>query len=266
MIPVISPFAQSRSRIFAAPKSKTWRLVTVILLSALLTSCLAWMRAYQTYLQLDEFDKHFSVEAKDDFTLHFKHPILLSEDFVTLSKLRASESVKLDNGRRWRYLFKKVDEQGTILKPETSFFFDLKFNRLQQLTSWTFSPLFLQIAPANFLETSLRSMAGANINEGEQHLRTNPELIKKISAQLPLKDHVVAQLGEPLAITSEKDTEIYRYHFMLQTAVIEKGYEDRALNAVHLTFDLKTHELVKMSGRFAGLKVSINYRNYQDGS
>lgn len=246
-------------------KSKAWKISVIVLFSILLTGCLAWFRAYQTYLQLNEFDKNFAIKVKEDFTLEFKNPILFSEDFVTMSKLRASESWPLEHGRVWRYLFKKVDEQGNILQPEISFFFDLQFNKHphQQLVAWTFSPLFLQIAPANFLEASLRSIAGADINEGAKQLRTNPESIKKIVGQLPLKDHVVAKLGAPLEIITETETEVYRYHFMLQTTVIEKGYEDRALNAVRLTFDLKTHELVKMSGRFAGLKVSINYRNYQ---
>ena len=48
------------------------------------------MRAYQTYLQMNEFDRNFSIIAKDDFTVHFKNPKLLSEDFVSLAKLHAS--------------------------------------------------------------------------------------------------------------------------------------------------------------------------------
>ena len=56
--------------------------------------------------------------------------------------------------------------------------------------------------------------------------------------------------------------EVYLYHFLLQTDEIEGGYEDRALNKVELTFDKKTDELIKMSGHFVGLKISINYRNY----
>ncbi len=240
------------------------RIMLMVLLIAALSGCLEWLRAYQTYLQLNDFDKHFAIKSENDFKLLFQHPILLSEDFVALSKLQPSESIPLEFGKRWRYLFKKVNEQGEQIRPEISFFFDLKFNRFQRLTAWTLSPLFLQIAPAEFLEVSLRSIAGAEINEEKKQLRANSAFMEKINAKLPLKTAVVAQLGQPLEISREAGFEIYRYHFMLQTSAIEKGYEDRALNAVKLTFDETTQELVKMSGRFAGLKVSINYRNYQE--
>lgn len=243
---------------------KWLRLTVICLLALMLTGCLEWLRVYKTYWQLDEFDTHFAIESKDDFSILFKHPLILSNDFIVLSKLQPSDRTILEQGKRWRYLFKKVNDKGEILQPETQFFFDLTFNRQQLLTQWTFSPLFLQIAPADFLEASLRSIAGADINEGKRQLRANKAAIEKIASKLPQRATVVAQLGEPLEITTEKETEVYRYHFMLQTPKIEEGYEDRALNAVRLTFDLKTHELVKMSGRFAGLKVSINYRNYQE--
>ncbi len=228
----------------------------------MLTGCLEWLRAYQTYLQLNDFHQNFAVDVSDDFTLLFKDPKMLSNDFVALSKLQPSESKPLAAGKRWRYWFKKVNDHGDVIQPEIHFFFDLKFNALDRLTAWTFSPLFLQIAPAEFLEASLRSIAGGEINKDKKQLRAKISDKDKISAKLPLKSEVVAQLGEPLEITTETEVEVYRYHFMLQTPFVEKGYEDRALSAVRLTFDLKTHELVEMGGRFAGVKLSINYRNY----
>jgi len=57
---------------------------------------------------------------------------------------------------------------------------------------------------------------------------------------------------------------VYLYHFRLDAKDIEEGYEDRALSEVRLMFDKTTSELIKMSGRFAGLKISINYRNFQE--
>jgi hypothetical protein len=243
---------------------KASQVLVMIMLAVMLSGCLEWLRAYQTYLQLNEFDTHFEIKSAEDFTLLFKHPILISDDFVNLSKLQPSESIPLEFGKRWRYWFKKVNDQGELIRPEINFFFDLRFNRFQRLTAFTFSPLFLQIAPPDFIEASLRSIAGAKINEEKRQLRTNAEMIQKTNAKLPLKSAVIAQLGEPLEITQENGFEIYRYHFMLQTTGIVAGYEDRALNAVKLTFDMQTQELVKMAGRFAGLKISINYRKYLD--
>jgi hypothetical protein len=73
-------------------------------------------------------------------------------------------------------------------------------------------------------------------------------------------------LGAPLTINNDQGNEIYVYHFLLDSPEIESGYEDRAISEIKLTFDKSTQELIKMAGRFAGLKVSIDYRNYLENS
>ncbi len=108
------------------------------------------------------------------------------------------------------------------------------------------------------------SLGGAEINEEKQQLRAKADQMEKIAAKLPKKEVVIKQLGEPLEITDEDKQEIYKYNFRLDARNIEEGYEDRALSEVKLTFDKATRDLVKMSGRFAGLKISINYRNFQE--
>ncbi|ATG89071.1 hypothetical protein [Methylomonas koyamae] len=238
-------------------------LLAFILLSTM-TGCLYWLHAYQTYLQMDEFDRYFSVVSKDDFTVHFKKPKLFSEDFVSLAKLHASSEEQTADGKRWRYWFRKIDKDGKQVAPEVSFYLDLAFNKEDKITDWTFSNLFLQIAPPEFLEASFRSLGGAEINEEKKQLKAKADQLEKIAALLPKKSQVVKQLGEPLEITQEEKQEVYLYHFRLEAKEIEEGYEDRALSEVRLMFDKETAEMVKMSGRFAGLKISINYRDYQD--
>ncbi|MBS3965157.1 MAG: hypothetical protein KGZ80_11840 [Methylomonas sp.] len=238
-------------------------LVASVLLTTL-TGCLHWYHALQTYYQLKEFDHYFSVSAKNDFTIHFKEPRLLSEDFVSLARLQSSSEEIHGDGKKWRYWFRKIDQQGQQVVPEISFYLDLAFNKDDKITDWTFSPLFLQIAPPEFLEASFRSLGSAEINEGKQQLRARADQLEKISAQLPKKQAVIEHLGEPLEIENEDDKEIYKYQFRLDARDIEEGYEDRALSEVRLSFDKKTAELVRMSGRFAGLKISINYRDYQE--
>ena len=238
------------------------RVICLLLLAGSLSGCMYWIRAYQTYLQMGEFDRYFTVVSADEFTLQFKEPILYSKDFVSLSRLYASEDIPTPEGRRWRYWFRKVDANNKLIVPEIHFYSDLNFNKEGKLTAWSFSSLFLQIAPPKFLEVSLRSIGGAEIDKEKQQLRANSKLLAKISNDLPKKPVVLAQLGEPLEIKDEGDTELYMYHFLLETPHIEKGYEDRALNEVTIRFDKKTQELIGMSGRFAGLKVSIDYRNF----
>lgn len=245
-----------------AATSRTFRLLIILLLTASLTGCMYWLRAYQTYLQLSDFDKHFIIEDDKVFALHFNHPILYNYDLVSLSKLQPSSINPLPNGSRWRYTFRKVDKQQKLINPGLTFFFDLDFNRENRVTSWTFSPLFLQIAPPKFLEVSLRSLAGGTIDKINRRLRANAKSVIKISAELPQKDSVIAELGEPLEIKDEPEQEVYIYNFLLDTHNIEPGYEDRALSVVKLTFDKSSEELTRMAGRFAGLKISINYRKF----
>jgi hypothetical protein len=238
-----------------------FRTALVLLLALPLTGCIYWWRAYQTYVQMGEFDRYFKVAVADDFTLQFKEPILYSDDFVSLAKLHASEEKQTPEGKRWRYWFRKIDRQGKPVKPKIEFYSDLNFNRQDRITAWSFSPLFLEIAPPKLLEVSLRSIGGADINKEKMQLKADTSRFAKINVELPLKSKVVEKLGEPLRIDDDRDQEIYVYHFRLITHGIEEGYEDRQLSVINLSFDKKTEELTKMSGRFAGLKISINYGN-----
>jgi hypothetical protein len=240
------------------------RIICLLALAGSLSGCIYWIRAYQTYLQMDEFDRYFAVVTGDEFTLQFKEPILYSKDFVSLSKLYSSQDTPTEQGRRWRYWYRKVDGNNKVIVPEIKFYSDLNFNKEGRIIAWSFSSLFLQIAPPKFLEVSLRSIGGAEIDKEKKQLRANSKLIDKISEDLPKKSAVLAQLGAPLEIKDEGDLEVYIYHFLLETHHIEKGYEDRVLNEVKISFDKKTGELVRMSGRFAGLKISINYRKFLD--
>jgi hypothetical protein len=240
------------------------RVICLLILSGSLSGCTYWIRAYQTYLQMGDFDRYFNTVTTDEFTLRFKEPILYSKDFVSLSRMYSSEDIPIVEGRRWRYWFRKVDANNKLIVPEVKFYSDLSFNKEGRITAWSFSSLFLQIAPPKFLEVSLRSIGGAEIDKEKKQLKANSNLIDKISEDLPRKPAVLAQLGEPLEIKDEGEVEVYSYHFLLETNHIDKGYEDRALSEVKLSFDKKTQELIRMSGRFAGLKISINYRKFLD--
>jgi len=227
-----------------------------------LTGCIYWLRAYEVYSQLEEFDHYFSTTVDDGFKLGFNEPVLYDEDFISLAKLQPSTVLADGVDKKWLYLFQKVDAEGNVMQPEVSFYFELFFNEEQRLTQWVFSPLFLQIAPAEFLEASIRSIGEGRIDRSSNQLKVDLDSIEKISAELPGKAQIVAQLGEPLKVKVKKAKEVYYYHFKLQTEAIEEGFDDRALTVVKLSFDKKNNELIKMSGRFIGLKLSINYRNY----
>lgn len=240
------------------------RLLLIIGVLSSMTGCLEWFHAYQTYQQMDEFDRYFAVTSNNDFTVHFKKPKLLSEDFVALGKLHATSEQQTADGKKWRYMWRKIDKSGNLISPEISFYLELAFDKTDKITDWTFSNLFLQIAPPDFLEASFRSLGGAEINEEKQQLRAKADQLEKVAAHLPKKATVIQKMGEPLEIEDQDQQEIYKYHFHLDARDVEEGYEDRTLSEIKLTFDKATSDMIKMSGRFAGLKISINYREFQE--
>lgn len=241
--------------------NKFFRCLCLLLLFSVLTGCFSWIRIYQTYLQLEDFDTHFLIAVDKQFSVHFKAPILYSEDFSSLLKLQPSVTIVNANEKIWRYSFRKIDKQGQLMQPAVAFYFDLYFNHQDLLTRWVFSPMFLEMVPAEFLEASLRSLAGAKINKGKRQLKANFDQIEKISATLPQQDQVLGRLGAPLRIKEQQHEVKYHYHFQLNTttSIAHKG---RTLNAIDLTFNRTSQQLVKLSSRFAGLKIAIDYRKY----
>jgi hypothetical protein len=239
------------------------RLLFVFALALSLSGCFYWWRAYQTYQQMHDFDTHFAISVSEEFTVHFKDPILYNEDFISLAKLKPSGVQQTSYGQLWKYHFHKVDKDNHLIAPGISFSFDLGFNQDNRIIAWSFSPLFLEIAPPEFLELSFRSLGAAEINEGKRQLKVNTEKVAKIDADLPLKSVVLAKLGEPLNTEQDKNLDIFIYHFQLEAYEVEEGYEERTLSEIKLSFDKQSSELVKMTGRFAGLKISIDYRKYQ---
>lgn len=240
------------------------RLAFILSLLASLTGCFYWWRVYQTYQQMSDFDDNFSISADEGFTLYFKEPRLYSEDFVSLAKLRPSDEEEGDQGLLWRYKFRKIDSEGQVIFPETSFFISLLFNQEKRILSCTFSPLFLKIAPAKFLEIAIRSVAKGKINKANRQLKVDTAAVDKISSKLPLKQEIIEALGDPIEAIDTPGEEIYTYYFLLEAHDIEAGYEERAVNIIKLFFNKQSQEMVKMSGNFAGLKISINYQNYQE--
>lgn len=235
------------------------RLAGVACLALSLTACV-WSRLYETKMQLARFDEFFRVHVEDRFILSFKDPVLYSSDFAYLAKLKASRIEPALNGDTWYYDFFKIDDAGRQADPEISFAFELKFNLEDRLSVWRFSPVFLTMMPPEFLEMSLRSLGAADIVRSKRQLRAGPEALPKTDALPPTRRQIEGRFGLPVARQKAPERLRYVYHFRLRSSEIEPGFEDRAFTELKLDFDPQTEYLVKMSGRFAGLKLSIDYR------
>ncbi|MDT8407698.1 MAG: hypothetical protein RQ715_10650 [Methylococcales bacterium] len=233
----------------------------VLLLALALTGCMAWLRAYQVYLQLDDFEQHFVIENQLGFAINFKHPVMYDQDFIDLSGLHPSQRIPQALGETWHYRFVKVDSDWQPIAPELALVIELDFNRYQRLNRLTLPPLFLQMAPSVFLNASIRSLAGAEIDRQHKKIHAKATGFILDETSLPTATTIGHALGEPVQSLPMADGH-YRllYHFLLVTDQIKPGYEQRVQTEVKLTFN-DQHQLIKMSGRFAGLKISLNYQN-----
>ncbi len=235
------------------------RVLLVLVLLSSLTGCV-WWRLYQVYNQMAEFDINFSVQVEESFTLRFHDPVVYSEDFVFLAKLQPSSKIEEGGVQRWQYNFRKVDLNNQPLSPNVDFTWSLFFNHNNRLVAAALSPIFLKIVPPAFLEASIRSIAGAAINATDRQLKADVSKLAKITVPLPSKNTILAVLGAPIMREKSLMGEVLSFRFLLASPDIEHGYESRAISTVKLTFDSITQELLRMSGRFAGLKIAINYQ------
>lgn len=241
------------------------RVLVLIMMTGSITGCV-YLRLLEFKRQLADFDQYFQVEAGDDFTLIFKKPILYRDDFNYLTKLQPSGTEHLPSGTRSFYEFKKIDSEGRIAEPHVDLRLTLNFNKDDILTHWTYSPIFLAMVPAEFLEVSLRSLGSSKINRSKRQVKADLSKMGEIKAQVPTKNDIGSVLGAPLQVIPRENEERLLYRFKLQTTTEEQDAEERQFTLVKLDFNSQTQQLLKVSGRFVGMKLSVDYRKFQQKS
>lgn len=243
------------------------KFILLLFLMFSLTGCV-WLRLLEFRSQLGEFDDYFVTKINGEgFTLNFREPVLFSDDLIYLSKLEPSEKSKLQDTEYWLYDFKKVNANGRPVSPEVDIVFRLGFDSEKMMNSWTFSPIFLAMAPPQFLEMSLRGLGSSKIFRSKRQVKATFDTLPKLKVGLPLKQDIIQNLGDPVEIIEENvGQQRYIYHFMLDTDYVEKGYEDRRFMEMRLDFANDSGKLLKMWSKFVGMKISIDYRKLVDGT
>jgi hypothetical protein len=233
----------------------------LLLLAVGLAGCV-WLRLLETKNQLADFDKHVRVQVADNhFILNLLHPVLLSEDFVYLTKLRPSRIEAIPHGYRW-FLDFRIDPALSKQQAAKAIVFALTFTPDHKLVAFDFSPLFLEMAPPLFLEASIRSLGVGKVDQGKKQLKVDPEDLPKLSARLPSRKNIVEVMGAPAEEFPHEGLKVLLYRFKADAMPVEPEYEKRRLAEAKLFFDPSTDELVRLAGRFAGLKLAIDYRKF----
>lgn len=236
------------------------RRVLIFLIAALLTGCV-WFRLLEIKNQLADFDENIRIEVVDKhFIVHFKEPVLLSEDFLYLSKLNPSRVEKLASGAyRW-YLDFHLDPAKTPEQKTKLVSFAMTYTREHKLEAFDFSPLFVEMAPVAFLEASIRSLGVGKIDQDKRQLKVDPEDLPKLIASLPKSVDITRVMGPPESIVDENGLKILLYRFKADSLPIDREYEERRIAEAKLYFDPAKDEILGLKGRFAGLKLSIDYK------
>jgi hypothetical protein len=225
-----------------------------------LTGCV-WLRLLEIKNQLADFDVSVRTEVEDQhFILHFRKPVLLSEDFVYLSKLRPSRTEALAQGAyRW-YLDFRIDPSTNAEQRRKRISFAMTYDKRNRLSAFDFSPLFMEMAPRAFLEASIRSLGLGKIDEEKRQLKVAPEDLPKLAGALPKSGEITGVLGPPQQEEQEAGLRVLIYHFVAESLPVDREYEDRRIAEARLYFDPKKDEMIGLKGRFAGLKLTIDYR------
>jgi hypothetical protein len=187
--------------------------------------------------------------------------VWLSEDFVYLSKLRPSRTESLpQGGYRW-FLDFRIDPAATQEQKSRIVSFAMTWTPKHKLAAFDFSPLFVEMAPPAFLEASIRSLGVGKVDQDKKQLKVDPEDLPKLRARLPKTADITQVMGPPMEQTSVDGLKLLVYRFKADALPVDQEYEDRRLAEAKLFFDPARDELVRLKGRFAGLKLSIDYRN-----
>lgn len=220
-----------------------------------------WLRLLEIKNQLADFDEYVRVEVKDQhFILNFSKPVLLSEDFVSLSKLRPSRIESLpEGGYRW-FLDFRIDPSLDADQKRKRVSFAMTYNSKNRLTAFDFSPLFIQMAPATFLEASIRSLGLGTIDQDKRQLKVAPEDLPKLVTAFPKMKDITGVMGPPQSTDAEAGLKVLVYRFVAESLPVDSEFEDRRIAEARLYFDPKKEEMLGLKGRFAGLKLTIDYR------
>ena len=99
-----------------------------------------------------------------------------------------------------------------------------------------------------------------NSSQGKKQLKVDSEDLPKLTASLPKTWNILSVMGPPAGEIIEEGLRVLIYRFKADAMPVSKEYEERRLAEARLYFDPVLDELVRLKGKFAGLKLSIDYR------
>lgn len=237
-------------------RNRKFAVIALLICCLGLSGCV-YLRLLEVKKQLAKFDKYFEVEVTDSFTLHLNDPVIYDSDILYLTELNPSRTVENNKEKEFVYHFVKVEE--TPAPGNHDLIFTLSFNEKKKLDTLVFSPIILKIVPARFLELSIRAVGHGKVDRGKRQLKGDVDKVAQEGLEIPTYDKMIAVMGEPYEIVQKPDGKHAIFRYLLKTDSVGGKSEDRKKAVVDMRFDEQTKQLIKVSGNFAGMKISVNY-------
>ena len=231
-------------------------LCMLVGLTALLTGCI-WTRLLAFKNQLAQFDRYVEVEDRDGLTLHFKKPVLYSQDVLFMMELEPTRRTTNGTAQSWFWTFRKIPSPTNAEPGDFDLTFSTTFtNRL--LTGVTLSERFLASIPKPLLLGSLRSLGHADIDQ------------KRRSATMRWVDHgavtndwqslnrgaVTQLLGAPYSVTTSNEISTCLYRYRLDSPSFKTN--ESLLARVRFSFRDATDKLARVEAVYGNFKIAYD--------
>jgi len=234
----------------------------LLALAVLLTGCV-WTRLLALKNQLAEFDRYVRVEDRDGLTLHFKKPVLYSEDVLFLMELEPTRRVTNGTSQTWFWTFRKLPSPTNAEAGD----FDLTFSTAMvsnRLAGITLSERFLASIPKPLLLGALRSFGKAEVDR------------KRRSATMRWADRgpgddwqslsrgaVTRLLGAPYSVSASNETSTCLYRYRLDSPSLKTNQSLPA--RVRFSFRDATDKLTRVEAAYGNFKIAYNPESVKSG-
>jgi hypothetical protein len=221
--------------------TRLWLGLGLCAMAVLLSGCV-YLRLLQLKRQLADFDRNFALETTDGLRLRCLNPVLLSGDIRWLGFAPATVR-KIGQAEQWHVRWVKQLPTGATEQGEYEIAFDLTFAD-NRLTTLSIPETYFALLPKDVFVASLKSLAGAKVDQKQRTVESNVPLAQLLAPSLPNRGGITELLGQPTWITRENDLPTWRYRFLSSAPNGAGGEFD-----IRLSFDPTSGLLRKLHGR-----------------
>ncbi len=221
------------------------RRIILVLLTigvAAASGCVYW-RLLKFKQQLGDFPTHFAFASDSSYALVCRHPLLEGGDVDGLMEVAPSRRQQGD-GLEWRvYDFVKDPADASAPLTYRLGFAEGKLVRIE------FPAQFTLLFPEDGLRELLASLGKADVDRAERSARARLAR-EHLAARLPDRARLAAVLGEPSERAAADSSEIWSYHYRLDTSTeAAAARKRRALGEFHFDAEGRLMRLAANIGK-----------------